>query len=204
MYNPYWRAKIALIIYDSGLHVASSKNYKTCQFCIFILPLKAVNHSSMICDVIHIFLLDLHSTGSFRMSRFRKHLGFAALPITKGFSISPDIKPHRKTFNLSLQSFPPEHFSPFRQNDLFGSARKNRPVSSFSHYRKQNSVECMGCLKFFQTMLSGRLEIFRIKDYFDFRFHVRQFPFNPGYLTSVSAPKSRDIKIFLFKTNSAP
>jgi len=51
-------------------------------------------------------------------------------------------------------------------------------------------------------MHSGRLEIFRIKAYFDFRFRVRQFPFNPGYLTSVSAPKSRDIKIFPFKTNS--
>ena len=43
---------------------------------------------------------------------------------------------------------------------------------------------------------------FRIKAYFDFRFHVRQFPFNPGYITSVSAPKSLDIKIFPFKTNS--
>jgi hypothetical protein len=43
---------------------------------------------------------------------------------------------------------------------------------------------------------------FRIKAYFDFRFRVREFPFNPGYLTSVSAPKSRDIKIFPFKTNS--
>ena len=43
---------------------------------------------------------------------------------------------------------------------------------------------------------------FLIKAYFDFRFRVRQFLFNPGYLTSVSAPKSRDIKIFLFKTIS--
>ena len=43
---------------------------------------------------------------------------------------------------------------------------------------------------------------FRIKAYFDFRFRVRQFPFNPGYFTSVSAPKSRDIKIFPFQTNS--
>jgi hypothetical protein len=43
--------------------------------------------------------------------------------------------------------------------------------------------------------------IFHIKSYFVFRFRVRQFPFNPGYLTSVSAPKSRDIKIFPFKTN---
>jgi len=54
----------------------------------------------------------------------------------------------------------------------------------------------MGCLNFFQTLHSGRLEIFRIKAYFDFRFRARQYPFNPGYLTSVSAPKSRDIKIF--------
>ena len=76
-----------------GWHVALSKNNKTCRFCIFILPLKAVNHSSIICDIIHVFLLDLHSTGSFHMSRFRKHGDFAALPITKGFSISPDIKP---------------------------------------------------------------------------------------------------------------
>jgi len=113
-----------------GWHVALSKNNKTCRFCIFILPLKAVNHSYMICGVIHDFLLDLHSTGSFRMSRFRKNHGFAALPITKGFSISPDIKPHRKTVTLSLQSFPPEHFSPFRHSVLFGSARKNSPVSS--------------------------------------------------------------------------
>ena len=43
---------------------------------------------------------------------------------------------------------------------------------------------------------------FRIKVYFDFRFRVRVFPFNPGYLTSLLAPKSRDIKIFPFKTNS--
>ena len=50
---------------------------------------------------------------------------------------------------------------------------------------------------------NARLEIFRIKAYFGFRFRVRQFPFNPGYLTSVSASKSRDIKIFPFKTNSA-
>jgi hypothetical protein len=55
---------------------------------------------------------------------------------------------------------------------------------------------------FFQTMHSGRLEIFHINAYFDFRFRVREFPFNPGYLTSVSAPESRDIKIFPFKTNS--
>jgi hypothetical protein len=40
---------------------------------------------------------------------------------------------------------------------------------------------------------------FCIKAYFDFCFHIRQFPFNPGYLTSVSAPKLRDIKIFPFK-----
>jgi hypothetical protein len=50
-------------------------------------------------------------------------------------------------------------------------------------------------------MHSGRLEIFHIKAYFDFRFYVRQFPFNPGYLTSFSAPKSRDLKIFSFKAN---
>src|SRR5215469_16551121 len=84
----------------------------------------------MICDVIHAFLLDLHSTECFRMSRFRKHRGFAALAITKGFSVSPDIKPHRNTVKLSLHSFPPEHFSPFKHSDLFGSARKNSPVSS--------------------------------------------------------------------------
>jgi hypothetical protein len=29
---------------------------------------------------------------------------------------------------------------------------------------------------------------------------VRQHPFNPGHLTSFSAPKSRDLKIFPFKT----
>ena len=43
---------------------------------------------------------------------------------------------------------------------------------------------------------------FRIKAYFDFRFRIREFPFNPRYLTSVLAPKSPDIKIFLFKTTS--
>ena len=112
-----------------GWHVVLSKNNKTCWFCIFILLLKAVNHSSMFCDVIHTFLLDLHSTGSFRMSRFQKHRGFAALPITWGFSISPDIKPQRKTVNLSFYSFPPKHFSPFRHSDLLGSAWKNSPVS---------------------------------------------------------------------------
>lgn len=113
-----------------GWHVALSENNKTCRFCTFILPLKAVNHSSMICEVIHAFLSDLHSTGSFCMSMFRKHRGFAALPITKAFSISPDTKPHRKTVNLFLHSFPPEHFSPFTHSDFFRSAQKNSPVSS--------------------------------------------------------------------------
>ena len=116
-----------------GWHVALSKNNYTCRFCIFILPLKAFNIYSMICDVIHSFFLYLHSTESSRMSRFREHRGFAALPITKGFFISPGIKPHIKTVNTSLQSFPPEHFSPFKHNDLFGNGRKNSPVSSFSH-----------------------------------------------------------------------
>jgi hypothetical protein len=50
-------------------------------------------------------------------------------------------------------------------------------------------------------MHSGRLEIFRIKAYFDFLFRVREFPLNPGNLTSFSTPKSRDMKIFPFKTN---
>jgi len=40
-----------------------------------------------------------------------------------------------------------------------------------------------------------KTENFRIMAYFDFRFRVREFPFNPGYLTSVSAPKSRDQNI---------
>ena len=115
--------------FDMGMACCVIQEQKACRFCIFILPLKAVNHSSKICDVIHAFLLDFQSTGSFRMSRFRKLSDFGALPITKGFSVSPDIKPHRKTVNLSLQSFPPEHFSPFRHNDLFGSVRKNSPVS---------------------------------------------------------------------------
>jgi len=112
-----------------GWHVALSKNNKTCWFCIFILPLKAVNHSSMICDIIHAILLELHSTRSFRMSRFWKHHGFASLLITKGFSISPDIKPHRKTVNLSLHGF-----SPFRHSDLFGRAWKNSPSHHHSLY----------------------------------------------------------------------
>ena len=106
--------------------------YQTCRFCIFILPLKAVNHSSMICDVIHAFLFDLHPTGSFRMSRFRKHRGFAVLPITKGFSVTLDIKPHRKTVNLPLQSFPPEHFSPFRQRFIRKGAEEQSSLIIFS------------------------------------------------------------------------
>jgi hypothetical protein len=52
------------------------------------------------------------------------------------------------------------------------------------------------------SMHSRRLEIFYIKAYLDFCFNVRPFPFNPGYLTSFSAPKLWDLKIFLFKTNS--
>jgi hypothetical protein len=47
----------------------------------------------------------------------------------------------------------------------------------------------------------ARQEIFRKKAYFDFRFRVVQFPFNPVYLTSVSASKSQDINIFPFKKN---
>ena len=43
---------------------------------------------------------------------------------------------------------------------------------------------------------------FRIKAYFDFRFRVRQFSSYPGYLTSVSDPKSGDIKIFPFNKGS--
>jgi hypothetical protein len=64
------------------------------------------------------------------MYTFRKHRGSAALPITKGFSISPDRKPHRKTVSLSLYSFAPELFSAFRQNNLFGSALMNSLVPS--------------------------------------------------------------------------
>jgi len=59
-----------------------------------------------------------------------------------------------------------------------------------------------GWFKRGQSTGKARLEIFRIKVYFDFRFRVRQFPFNPGHLTSVSASKSRDTNIFPFKTNS--
>ena len=121
-----------------GWHVTLSKNYKTCRFCIFILPLKAVNHSSMICDVIHVFLLDLHSTGSFRMSRFRKHRGFAALSITKCFSSSPDIRPHRKTVNFSLQNFPPEHFSP-SDITIYSEAR-GRTVQSHHFLIRENKI----------------------------------------------------------------
>jgi hypothetical protein len=73
----------------------------------------------MICDVIHAILLDLPSMGNFHMSIFWKHRGFAALPITKGFAISSDIKPHRKAVNLSLHSFSPKYFSPFRHG-VFG------------------------------------------------------------------------------------
>jgi len=130
-----WRepSKLHIGKFDMGVECCLIQEQQNMPVLHFYSPLKAVNNSSMICDVIHAFLLDLHSTGSFRMSRFRKHRCFATLPITKGFSISPDIKPHRKTVNLSLQSFPPKHFSPFRHNDLFGSARKNSRVSSFSH-----------------------------------------------------------------------
>src|SRR5215469_8496764 len=92
--------------------------------------LKAVNHSSMICDVIRAFLLNLHSTGSFCMSRFRKRRGFAALPITKGFSVSPEIKPHRNTVNLSLHTFPPEHFSPFRQRFIRKRAEEQSSLTT--------------------------------------------------------------------------
>jgi hypothetical protein len=45
-------------------------------------------------------------------------------------------------------------------------------------------------------MHSGRLEIFRMKAYFDFRFRVRQFLFNQRCLTSFSAPKSLQLTIF--------
>jgi hypothetical protein len=48
----------------------------------------------------------------------------------------------------------------------------------------------------------GKTGNFPYMAYFDVRFRVRQFSFNPVYLTSVSASKSRDIKIFPFKTNS--
>jgi hypothetical protein len=72
----------------------------------------------------------------------------------------------------------------------------------FTYNDDARSHTNQGCLKFFQTMHSEKLDIFRIKAYFDFHFRIRQFPFNPRYLTSVSVPKSRDIKIFPFKTNS--
>ena len=158
MYNPYWQAKIALIIYDSGLlmefggnqasrtlksliwgwHVALSKNNKTCWFCIFILPLKAINHASMICDVIHAFLLDLHSTGSFRMSRFRKHRGFAALPITKGFSVSPDIKPDKKQSIFLCRVFHPNIFH-LSDITIYSEAR-GRTVQSHHFLIRDNEI----------------------------------------------------------------
>ena len=113
-----------------GWQVALSRNSRTWRPCCFILPLKAISHSSISCDVIHAFLFDCHSTGRFLLFIFLKHLGLLAFPITRGFSISPVMNPQRKTVSLSFDSFPPEHFSPFRQSVLLGSARKNKPVSS--------------------------------------------------------------------------
>jgi len=101
-----------------------------CLFSIFILPLKAVNNSSMICDVIHAFSLDLHSIGIFIMSRFQKHPGFAALRVTKGLPISPDIKPHRKTVNLSCTVFHPNIFQ-LSDIEIFSEAR-GRTVQSIT------------------------------------------------------------------------
>jgi hypothetical protein len=86
-------------------------------------------------------------------------------------------------------------------NQRTAKEKENIPDLTFQILLKQNSVECIGCLKFFQTMHSRRLEIFRMTAYFDSRFRVRQFPFNPGYLISFSAPNSPDLKIFPFKTN---
>lgn len=43
-------------------------------------------------------------------------------------------------------------------------------------------------------------EISRPKGYFDFRFCVRQVPFNPGNLTRFSTLRLRDQEIFTFDT----
>jgi hypothetical protein len=39
--------------------------------------------------------------------------GRAALPVTKGFNFSPVALQQKRTLNLSLESFPPLHFSRF-------------------------------------------------------------------------------------------
>ena len=111
-----------------GWHVALSKNNKTWWFCIFILPMKAVNHSSMICDVIHAFLLYLHSTGSFRSPNFGR---IVALLPCRSLRVSPFhlTQNHIKKQSLFLCSFPPKHFSPFRHSDLFGSTQKNSLIT---------------------------------------------------------------------------
>jgi hypothetical protein len=48
-------------------------------------------------------------------------------------------------------------------------------------------------------MNSGRLEIFHINAYFDFRFRVRQCPLSPGYLIFFSPKVTGPDKYFHFR-----
>jgi hypothetical protein len=59
-----------------------------------------------------------------------EHRGLAEFPMTRDCPISPVMNPHKNMVSRFFESFPPEHFSSFKQRVLFGSAWKNNPVSS--------------------------------------------------------------------------
>jgi hypothetical protein len=65
---------------------------------------------------------------------FLKHHGSAAFPIRKSFFMSPVTKSEGKTVNLSLQSFPPEHFSLLKHRLLLGVGVGVGGEFSFHHY----------------------------------------------------------------------
>lgn len=116
--------------FKCGWHVALSRNKITLRFCFFNLLLNVCNQPSIMLPVIHALLLACQIMGNFVGSTFLKHLGFWALPITRGFSNSPSMLAHKITVKRSLESLPPLHSSLFTDSVLLGNAQKNKPDSS--------------------------------------------------------------------------
>jgi hypothetical protein len=80
----------------------------------FVFALNVLGHSSMICHHSG-FLVRFPVNGEFLYVSVLKALWFSDFPYNQRLFHLPVIKPQRKTVNLSLQSFPPQHFSPLKQ-----------------------------------------------------------------------------------------
>ena len=118
--------KNANLIFDSsvlGCAGQLSINKRMCLDCNFMVRFNFCSHSRKKADVIQDFWFALYSTGNF-FSFFGKHRGFWDFPITRGGSLSdPSMFAPNKSVNLSLDCFPPLHFSPLNTWDFDGRQR---------------------------------------------------------------------------------